>query len=58
MLVAWVEGAGWGQGGTVKWRLFDENGEPRGDEMPGGHLAPWSFPAVAVDQNGGFVIVR
>jgi len=56
VLVAWVEGAGWGLGGTVKWRLFDENGEPRGDEMSGGKLAPWSFPAVTVGAEDEFIL--
>lgn len=57
VLVAWVEDAGWGQGGTVKWRLFDADGVPKGAEVTGGELAPWSFPAVEAGTGDRFVVV-
>jgi hypothetical protein len=57
VLVAWAEGAGWAQGGRLKWRLFDADGKPAGEELSGGDLPAWSFPA-AVSTGDGFLILH
>lgn len=57
ILVAWAEGAGWGKGGELKWRMFDDEGNPIGAEQSGGEVPTWSFPS-AVVSGGSFLVLR
>ncbi len=58
VLLAWTEGMGWQQGGTLVWQLFTSDGRPidgatgRADGVP-----PWSLVAAAALPDGSFVVV-
>jgi hypothetical protein len=57
VLLAWAEGAGWGKGGELKWRMYDAYEKPRGDVRREGDLPTWSFAAVVHLPGRGFVII-
>ncbi len=57
VLMAWTEGAGWMQGGSLAWQLFDRQGRPLGCR---GHIAAvpvWDAPRVFATGKGNFTIV-
>ena len=54
--LAWTEGTGWNQGGTIHWQLFNQQGQPIPDSNGSlGGLAAWGTPAIALNGKG-FVI--
>lgn len=59
VLLAWAEGTGWQRGGSLAWRVFDEDLKPSGAEgrLEGG-VPTWSFPAAASKGDGSFLIVH
>jgi hypothetical protein len=57
-LLAWIEGSGWNQGGTLAWQAFDREGRPVGEQGHGGQLPVWSFAACYARPDGSFVILR
>ena len=56
-LVAWVEGAKWGQGGSVVWQIFDKKGEPAGAPGRADGVPPWSLVAAFARPDGGFTVI-
>ncbi|MDB6135461.1 MAG: hypothetical protein JWM59_3704 [Verrucomicrobiales bacterium] len=58
VLVAWVEGTGWNQGGMAAWQEFDAQLQPvnAGGRVPG--VPAWGRVAAYAGQNGDFVVLR
>jgi hypothetical protein len=56
-LLAWMEGEGWGKGGTLRWQLFSRQGSPLqiSGEAPG--IPAFSFAAAFTRPDGGFTIL-
>ncbi len=57
VLVTWAEGAGWGQGGTLKWQLFDAQGKPVASPAPEAEVPTWSFPTAVHLANDRFLVI-
>lgn len=58
VLVAWVEGMRWGEGGRVHWSVFDAGGkeiEGMGGKAEG--VPAWSLVAAAATDGGGFLVL-
>jgi hypothetical protein len=55
-LLAWVEGSGWQRGGVLGWQVFDRSGKPTAACGASQKTPAWSFPAVFVRPDEGFVI--
>lgn len=56
-LLAWTDGTGWMQGGSLAWQLFAPNGKPVGSEGHASGVPVWGLPSVFVNHNGSFTIV-
>jgi hypothetical protein len=56
VLLAWTEGTGWGHGGTVAWRVYDETGSPTSEQGRADGVPTWSLVAAVTRPDGGFVI--
>jgi len=56
-LLAWTEGTGWNQGGTLAWQVYDPSGRPtaRHGRLEGA-IPVWGLPAV-VATGDGFTIL-
>lgn len=57
ILLAWTEGTGWGQGGSLAWQLFNSSGRPIGAEGHAPGVAVWDMPSVFTGPHGDFTIV-
>jgi hypothetical protein len=57
-ILAWAEGTGWEQGGSLAWQVFDKNGKPTKEtgRIDGG-IPVWGLPTV-VATGGGFTIIH
>jgi hypothetical protein len=57
VLLTWMEGEGWGKGGTLRWQLFNASGGAVDGlgEAPG--IPPFSFAAAFARPDGGFTIL-
>lgn len=57
VLLAWTEGTGWKQGGSLAWQLFSRSGQPLGaiGHAPG--VPIWGLPSVYTRPDGNFTIV-
>jgi hypothetical protein len=55
-LLLWSEGAAWGKGGSLAWRIFDAAGSPVGEKGAQDSVPAWSFGAVAATR-AGFVVI-
>ena len=58
VILAWTEGMGWNQGGSVAWQVFDAAGRP----LPGGRgqaagVPVWSLVAAFAQPDGEFVVI-
>jgi len=58
LLVAWVEGTGWNQGGQAGWAELDERLEPNGQRGGFEGVPAWGKLAVYAEPDGNFVILR
>ena len=57
VLVAWIEGMSWAQGGTLAWQLFGPDGKPLENERGRRDGVPaWSL-VQAVALSGGFALL-
>lgn len=57
-LIAWTEGRGWGEGGSVAWQAYDASGKPVPDGSGNADgLWAWGVPAVIADREGGFTLI-
>jgi hypothetical protein len=56
-LLVWMEGEGWGKGGTLRWQLYSLQGDAV--ESPGQQpgIPPFSFGAALARPDGGFTIL-
>ena len=57
VLVAWGEGTGWDQGGSVVWQRFDAKGAPVGEPERGDGLPAHGAIAAAATPAGKFVVL-
>lgn len=57
ILLAWMEGGGWGKGGSLRWQLFNSQRAAVDDlgEAPG--IPPFSFATAFARPDGGFTIL-
>jgi hypothetical protein len=57
VLLAWMEGSGWGKGGTLHWQRFTDDGSPidAPGEAPG--IPAFSFATAFAKPDGGFTIL-
>lgn len=58
ILVAWVEGTGWNQGGAAGWTELDEGLEPAGQSGRIEGIPVWGKLTVYAEPTGDFVILR
>jgi hypothetical protein len=56
-VLAWTEGMGWNQGGSVAWQVFDEHGQPTREHGQADGVPTWSLVAVFARPDGGFTVV-
>jgi hypothetical protein len=57
MLLAWTEGMGWAQGGSLAWQVYDATGKPEPVSGRAEGVPVWSMPAAYVDHEGDFVVM-
>jgi hypothetical protein len=57
VLLAWTEGTGWKQGGSLAWQLFSPSGHPRGAVGHAPGVPVWGMPSVYTNPAGNFTIV-
>lgn len=56
-LLAWTEGTGWKQGGSLAWQLYDRAGKPLGETGRAPGVAVWSLAAVFAAPDGNFTVI-
>ena len=56
-LLAWVEGAGWGHGGSLAWQVYDKNGVAEGPTGRTTGVPTWSLISAATRPDGSFLLV-
>jgi len=57
VLLAWTEGTGWKQGGSLAWQLFSRSGQPLGAMGHAPGVPVWGLPSVYTNPDGNFTIV-
>jgi hypothetical protein len=57
VLLAWTEGTGWKQGGSLAWQLFSKSGQPLGAVGHAAGVPVWGLPSIYTNPNGNFTIV-
>ena len=57
ILLEWVEGAGWGHGGTLQWQMYDQQANAIGSPGSGGAVSTWSLPTAVTTSDGQFVTI-
>jgi hypothetical protein len=57
ILLAWTEGTGWKQGGSLAWQVYDKEGRPTAIKGSVLGLPVWDLVAAFPDQKGGFNII-
>ncbi len=57
VLLAWTEGTGWKQGGSLAWQLFDKSGQPLGSVGHAPGVPVWGMPSVYTGPDGNFTII-
>jgi hypothetical protein len=57
VLLAWTEGTGWKQGGSLAWQLFSKSGQPLGAVGHAPGVPVWGLPSVYTASDGNFTIV-
>jgi hypothetical protein len=56
-VLAWTEGTGWNQGGSVAWQVFEADGKPLPNQSGRAEGLPaWSAPAAVANPGGAFTI--
>lgn len=56
-LLTWVEGAGWGHGGSLAWQVYDKDGSPKGPMGRADGVPTWSLISAVVRPDGSFLLV-
>jgi hypothetical protein len=57
VLLAWTEGTGWKQGGSLAWQLFSKSGQPLGSVGHAQGVPVWGLPSVYTGPDGNFTII-
>ena len=57
-LLAWLEGSGWGKGGTVAWQIYGAGGHPSAERGLAGEVPAWGLVAVAALADGRFLLLH
>ena len=57
VLLAWTEGTGWKQGGSLAWQLFSKSGQPLGAIGHAAGVPVWGLPSIYTRPDGNFTIV-
>ena len=55
VLVAYAEGAGWNQGGTLHWRRYGSDGQTLAESQQSADVPVWSTPTMVADETGFLV---
>ena len=59
LLLAWTEGTGWQQGGSLAWQVYDRDGKPTEQKGRVDRGIPvWSLPAAVAHSDGTFTILH
>lgn len=56
-MLAWTEGMGYNNGGSLAWQVYDRNGQPKGEAGSAAGVPVSSVVAAFVNPRGGFTIV-
>ncbi len=56
-LLAWVEGASWGKGGSLAWQVFDKDGKSLGEREHTEGVPAWSLITAFARPDGRFGLV-
>jgi hypothetical protein len=56
-LLAWTEGMGWDEGGSLAWQVFDKSGKPTTEKGQAPGVPVWSLVAVFTRPDGRFTVV-
>ena len=56
-LLAWTEGTGWNQGGSLAWQLYDAAGKPLGATGRADGVPVWGVPTAVARGDDDFTIV-
>lgn len=56
VLLAWTEGTGWKQGGSLAWQLFSKSGQPLGQIGHAPGVPAWGLPSIYTNPDGTFTI--
>ncbi len=57
MLLAWTEGMGWNQGGSLAWQAYGKDGRPTAERGRARGVPAWGLVAAFARPDGGFTIV-
>lgn len=58
ILVSWLQGSGWNQGGSVFWQEFDRELRPTENLGNAGAVPAWGRVTAYAQPNGDFVVLR
>ncbi|MGI8556301.1 MAG: hypothetical protein ACR2LT_08105 [Pyrinomonadaceae bacterium] len=56
-LLAWIEGASWGKGGSLVWQMFNKNGKPVGEMGRADGVPAWSLLTAFVRPDENFELI-
>lgn len=56
-LIAWTEGTGWQQGGSLAWQILGPNLKPAGAAQRSDGVPIWGYLAAWAEQDGGFTVL-
>jgi hypothetical protein len=56
-LLVWMDGEGWGKGGTLRWQLYNLQGDAVESPGQAPEIPPFSFAAALTRTDGGFTIL-
>jgi hypothetical protein len=57
VLLVWIEGVGWGKGGSVAWQMYGPDGQAEAEVGRAQDVPAWSMAAAFAERSGDFVIV-
>jgi hypothetical protein len=57
VLLAWTEGMGWNQGGSLAWQVYGKDGRPTAERGQARGVPVWGLVAAFARPDGGFTVV-
>jgi hypothetical protein len=57
MLLAWTEGTGWNQGGSLSWQVYNNAGQPTQEKGRTDGVPVWGVPSAVGQSDGGFILM-